>query len=281
MGLRSFFHKIIIGFERKKGTSLPRPSEAKKYGDNGEDKFIIDVLSRLPYCNIKKNIIIKTPTGNAEIDCLMLYKNKLFAIEIKRWKGQLIERDEHFIKYKSDRYTNDIYSNVLKSPFKQLGRAIYLLKKQIPDNAWVNPIVFFEESTVIDIESNNVWFNDVDKLISYITKEGKASQESSAKSFFDKCVAADYLFDISQGKYLRCAISDDSLNFITHLGKIKKRDIASINIEHHWAYDELKIKMRNKHTCTITVENGSVAVLENGSVSRYSLSKIDRIVLSN
>ena len=171
MGL---FHKIKIGFTRKGEPSIPYTSAAKKYGDWGEDEFVYAIKSSLLDCKIKKNVIIQTSEGNAEIDCLILYKNKLFAIEIKRWKGQLVERGDNFIQYKRDQWTDEIHTKQHKSPFKQLGRAIYLLRKQITDNAWINPIVLFEDSGFIETESDNVWFDNTGKLLLYIINEGKA-----------------------------------------------------------------------------------------------------------
>ena len=135
-------------------SSIPYTSQAKKYGDWGEDEFVYTIQSRLPDCKIKKNIIIQTAEGNAEIDCLILYKNKLFAIEIKRWKGRLVDHDSNFVQYKRDRWTDEIHTKNHKSPFKQLGRAVYLLRKQIPDNAWINAVVFFEEADYIETESD-------------------------------------------------------------------------------------------------------------------------------
>ena len=38
-------------------SSIPYTSEAKRYGDCGEDEFVLAIQSRLPNCKIKKNII--------------------------------------------------------------------------------------------------------------------------------------------------------------------------------------------------------------------------------
>ena len=144
MGIGNFFHKIGIGFTRLGENSIPHTTQAKRYGNWGEDEFVYQIRTHLPNCQIKRNIVIQTLEGNAEIDCLILYNNKLFAIEIKRWKGQLTECDGQFVQRKLDRWTDEIHTKVHKSPFKQLGRAVYLLRKQIPDNAWINNIVFFD-----------------------------------------------------------------------------------------------------------------------------------------
>ena len=259
--------------------SIPYTSSAKRYGDWGEDEFVLAIQSQLPDCKIKKNIIIQTVEGNAEIDCLILYKNKLFAIEVKRWKGQLIERNGNFVQYKRDRWTDEIHTKVQKSPFKQLGRAVYLLRKQIPDSAWLNTIVFFEESDYIETDSDSVWFDDIDKLAAHIMNQGKSSWGNNAASFFDKCIAADYLYCNSWGKSLHCIVCNDSLRFTTSTGILDRRNIHSISIHHHWSYDEVNITTKDGACHVINIENGSVFVIDNGQGYRYALCKLDYIRL--
>ncbi len=221
--------------------------------------------------------MIQTAEGNAEIDCLILYKNKLFAIEIKRWKGQIVEGNDNFIQYKRDRWTDEIHTKYHKSPFKQLGRAVYLLRNQISDKAWVNTVVFFEEADCIEIRNGNTWFNNISDLTSYIVNSGKASYGNNANVFFEKCIAADYLYCKSWGKSLHCIVCDDSLRFNTPEGIVTKHAIHSISIIHHWSYDELKIKTVNG-TCFISkIENASIFVIDNGVKKKYALSKIDYI----
>lgn len=261
--------------------SLPYTTQAKKYGDWGEDEFVYVIQSRLPDCKIKKNIIIQTTEGNAEIDCLILYKNKLFAIEVKRWKGRLVDHDGNFIQYKRDRWTDEMHTKVHKSPFKQLGRAVYLLRKQIPDNAWINTVVFFEESDHIEAESDNVWFDDVDELISHIVSDGKTSWRNNASAFFEKCIAADYLYSNSWGKSLHCIICDNSLKFSTSNGILNRSNIQSISIAHHWSYDEVKIVTKDGARHIVNIENGSIYVINTGYKYRYALCKLDYIHLGN
>ena len=281
MGLKNFFHKIKIGFTRMGEPSLPYTTQAKKYGDWGEDEFVYAIQSCLPDCKIKKNVIIQTLEGNAEIDCLILYKDKIFAIEIKRWKGRLVDRDGNFIQYKRDRWTDEIHTKVHKSPFKQLGRAVYLLRKQIPDNAWINAVVFFEEADYIETESDNVWFDNINELVSHIISDGKSTWGNNASAFFEKCIVADYLYSNSWGKSLHCIICDDSFRFVTSNGTLNRHNIQSISISHHWSYDEVKITTRNgtHHICNI--ENGSIYVIDNGYKYRYALCKLDYIHLGN
>ena len=70
MGIQSFFHKIKMGIVRAGASSIPRPSEAKRYGNCGEDVFVDMLRRELPDCELKRNVVISTPDGNAEIDCL-------------------------------------------------------------------------------------------------------------------------------------------------------------------------------------------------------------------
>lgn len=98
MGIRAFFHKIKTGFVRLGEPSIPCVTAAKRYGNDGEDEFTYMLYRELPSCKIKRNVVIIAPEGNAEIDCLVLYQNKLFAIEVKRWKGRLMEREDGFLQ---------------------------------------------------------------------------------------------------------------------------------------------------------------------------------------
>ncbi len=281
MGIRAFFHKIKMGFVRAAEPSIPYVSEAKRYGDYGEDEFTYMLRRELPMCEIKRNIVITTPEGNAEIDCLVLYRNKLFAIEVKRWKGRLTEGEYGFLQEKTDRWTGETHMKHLKSPFKQLGRAVYLLKKQIPVKAWVNTVVFFEDDELesVSVGSDNVWFDRCQDLVNHMCHEGKTSFGRSATDFFEACVPADYLYANAWGKSLHCRIHRASLLFRTPQGVIDPAGIASIRISHHWSYDELYIKMSDGSERTVTFENARIQVIDNGRVGIYALCKLDYIEL--
>ena len=281
MGIRAFFHKIKMGFVRAGESSIPYINEAKRYGNYGEDKFTYRLRRELPSCKIKRNVVISTPDGNAEIDCLALHNNKLFAIEVKHWKGCLTERDDGFLQEKNDRWTGETHTKLLKSPFKQLGRAIYLLRKQIPIKAWVNAVVFFEDDELESVTafSDNVWFDRYQDLVDYISNDGKVSFGAGAEDFFDKCVPADYLYANAWGKSLHCIINRTTLRFESPQGNIYADNIISIHISHHWSYDELHITMTNGSKRTITLENAKIQVSDNGRISTYALCKLDYIEL--
>ena len=281
MGIGGFFHKIGIGFTRLGENSIPHTTQAKRYGNWGEDEFVYHIKNHLPNCQIKRNIVINTLDGNAEIDCLILYNNKLFAIEIKRWKGELIERDGQFVQYKRDRWTDEWHAKSHKSPFRQLNRAIYLLRKQIPEKAWINSIVYFEEADNLSINSEGVWFENIYSLIEYILNDGQTSYGNNAQTFFDKCIPADYLYSNSWDKSLHCIICDDSLIFKTQNKFLKRSDISTISVKHHWSYDDLIIKTKQGNRYTFKAENAHIRVIENGYARQYALCKLDYIELGN
>lgn len=281
MGLFSLINKIRIGFIRSKENSIPCESSIKKYGNFGEDKFVRDIQQVLPDCQIKRNVLVSSSDGNAEIDCLILYRNKLFAVEVKRWKGRIIETDDGFIQKKTDRWTGEIHEKHLNSPFRQLNRAIYFLKHQIPIKVWINAIVFFEDSefeTAL-ISSDNLWLSDIDEMARYISCDGKSSKPSDVEKFFELCVSADLLYSRNWNKSLRCIIDKDSLKFQTSHGTVFRDIIDCIQIEHHWSYDELNIKLIDGKSFTTTMENKKIMVNENGVYREYALCKLDYIKL--
>ncbi len=281
MGIRKIFHKFVVGFERLLEPSVPQPTEEKRYGNTGEVDFIREIKSYLPDCKIKKNVIINTLEGNAEIDCLILYKNKIFAVEIKRWKGSLYEQDGCFIQRKYEKWTGEVHNKNHKSPFKQLGRAIFLLRKKFPEYVWINPIVFFKDADFIEIDSDNVWFNNIETLVSYVVKDGKNTRYD-ATAFFNKCVAADYLYYDSKRQPVACIICDEFLNFKTKTGKtISRCDIKEIRINHYWSYDELKILTFSGKIYSSKREKSYVHIIDNGQKKKYSLSKLDYIKLGD
>jgi hypothetical protein len=261
--------------------SIPHTTQAKRYGNWGEDEFVYHIRTHLPNCQIKRNIIIQTLEGNAEIDCLILYNNKLFAIEIKRWKGELTECDGQFVQRKLDRWTDEWHTKIQKSPFRQLARAIYLLRKQVPEKAWINSIVYFEDADRISINNENTWFDNVYSLTEYIQNNGQVSYGNNAQAFFNQCIPADYLYSNFWDKSLHCVICDDSLIFRISNKVVHKSDISTISIEHHWSYDELYIKTRQGITYNTKCENEHIKVIENGYARQYALCKLDYIELGN
>lgn len=277
MGIKAFFHKIKTGFVRRGESSIPYTPPEKQYGNRGEDGFVSVLKTQLPDCRIKRNVVIQTPEGNAEIDCLILYKAKLFAVEVKRWKGNITETEDGFVQRKTDRWTEEIHTRYHKSPFKQLNRAIYLLRKQIPQNAWINAVVFFEDAENVSANEDYAWFTEVSDLVEYIQHSGKSSFGNNASVFFEQCTPADHLYANSWNKSLHCVIDDASLQFNIGGVHLSKQDISSIVIYHHWSYDTLRITAHNNCIYDTELENTSITVVDNGRRARYALCKLDRI----
>lgn len=283
MGL---FKKIKVFFARLGGNSLPIEGGKKRYGNNGEDYFNNDLKKYLPECQIKRNIFIKTEKTTSEMDCLILYQNKLFAVEIKTWKGEITENGDVFIQKKKDKYTGEIYTKTLNSPFKQINRAIYLLKEELKGDVWINPIVYFagDDYKKINVSDKHVYFYNMEGLISYIKNYGKETfKKDEAINFFLKCRESDYIYSSSLfDKSVHCIIFNASLNFETKEGLLTRKDIYGICITHHMTFDELEFYLKDNTRRKIKVENGSIKVKSiNECVSTYSFSKISFIKLGN
>lgn len=277
--MRKLWNSLKLLFARCFGISIPYVSEQKTFGMEGEEQLSKKILELIPSCCIKNNIIIHTSEGNAEIDCLVLVGSRLFAIEVKRWKGDLIETEQCMIQKKVDQWTEEIYIKQHRSPFKQLGRAIYLLHNQVKSSAWINPVVFFEDADSVCIESEGVWFKDASDLLTYMTFGGKSSPGYSASDLFDRCIASDYLFSKSRGTFLMGRISDKSLCFHTEGSWIKRSSILDIKICHHLLYDELEIQLKNGRKRTVRLDNEQLEIENNGEKFVYSFCKIDYIRL--
>lgn len=273
MGIGQFFHNLRTGVARSFQPALPNVSQEKQYGDWGEDALAYRLRMQLPTAAVKRNVIVRTNEGNAEIDCLVQYKNKLFAIEVKRWKGVIAEQGDYFVQYKQDTWTDDVHTKSYRSPFKQLGRAVYLLRKQIEEPAWINPVVFFADAERVAISSDQTWFTDVDRLLAYIVHEGRPSPADKAQVFFNRCIAADCVYDL-QGQALRYIVCDDFLRFCAPNVPQPRAILRGVQIQHHWAHDELHIFTRNGGGHVMTLENGAVHVLDNGRLLSLPLCKV-------
>lgn len=260
--------------------SIPYSTSAEYYGIQGEDEFGYSLSSHLPDCRIKRNVIIETPDGNAEIDCFVFYNNKLFAIEVKSWKGYLTETENGFVQRKVDRWTDEIHTKYHKSPFKQLSRAIYLLKRQIPIKVWINPIVYFENATYISVGDDKVYFSNIEDMVKYIKNCGKETFGNNANLFFNSCTVTDRLYSKSRQK-LDCIIPKKSLCFNTKCTTLNKSNIRHISIEHYWYYDALKIETIGGEIYTANIENGHIDVTVNGKYYRYAFCKLNYIEIGN
>lgn len=192
----------------------------------------------------------------------------------------MTETDEGFIQEKTDQWTGEIYRKYQKSPFRQLNRAVYLLRKEIPGRVWINSVVYFEDDDFEGLSafSKNRWFSNINDLGNYIKNEGKISYgKNEAQKFFDKCVSADFLYAKSWDKSLHCIITSESLNIQTEQGLVTRSDISEMHIVHHFSYDEVNITMKDNSYRRAVIENGKITVNDGGKLSDYSLCKLDYI----
>lgn len=275
------FHKLKVGLSRIfNSSSVAYITEVKRYGNAAEFE-LSDFLERsIPNCKVKSNVLISLPNegAQAEIDCLVLLDDKLFAIEIKHWKGSIVEREDGFHIYKQDKYTDDVWEKVLKSPFRQVARAVSMLKKQTDNRDWVQTVVFFEEALSVQVLGDDVWFDDPSDLANYMMNYQNRHRSNGNIRCFSNAIAADYIYS---GTYrnLHCIIDDKSLCFDVEGKCLNKQDISWIDIEHHFSYEDLHIYSRNGNAVTVQVENGRIYATENDMCREYSLCKIDRILL--
>ena len=274
-------HKLKVGLGRIfNSSSVGYTPEVKRYGNSAEFGLASFLRQRIPDCQVKSNVIISLPNENteAEIDCLVLYEDKLFAIEIKHWKGIIVEHEDGFHTYKQDRYTDDIWEKVLKSPFRQIGRAVTMLKKQTNNRDWIQTIVYFEGASSVQINGSDIWFDDASELANYILNFENRYRSNGNIRCFQSAVASDFIYS---GAYrnLHCIIDNASLCFNFGSTTLTRRDISVIDIEHHFSYDTLFIHLHNGNTVTLKSENGRIYTTENKVRRTYSLCKIDRIIL--
>ena len=191
----------------------------------------------------------------------------------------MYETENGFVQEKTDQWTGETHKKFVKSPFGQLNRSIYLLKKSIPEKAWINSVVFFDNDEFEEIStfSKDIWFSDISQLADYIVNEGKETKHHNAVNFFDKCRQSDLLYSNVWDRSLHCLICDESLKFLVENTPLSRSQIEHIEIEHHWSYDEIFITSLNGRVYSCIHENSKIGVIENRRVKEYALCKLDYI----
>ena len=278
---KKLFHKIVIGFKRKFEKSIPAVEENKKFGRQGEDYFAENIKLQLPTCEIKRNVFVSAESSNAEIDCLILYENKLFAVEIKNWKGELTEsNDGGVVQKKTDKWTGKRHEKCLRSPFGQIKRAVYLLKKQIPGSVWINAIVYFNNGAYrAEPGSEETWFADINETVRYIKTDGEPSYGENAYKFFRRCIESDCLKN--KDNFLCCAISDESLRFSVDNELLTRNDISGLRFKHHWSYDEVCLALKTGKERKLKEENLKLKVTVSDGTREYAVCKLNDVELGN
>ena len=274
------FRKIGIGIKRAFESNNDRIDESKVFGNSGETFFYKELVSILPKdAIIKRNIVISTNGKSGEIDFLVVYQNKVFAIELKNWKGAITNNGDTFYQDKPDKYTYEVHHKEAKSPFRQIKRNIYNLKEQTTKRVFINPIIYFLNNSEVYLNCDDVWFNNMNGLYSYITREGSTSYPNDINYLLKKLVIADKIY----GKY---GMDHNITGFIregairTDFG-VDKRDIDYITFEHHFSSDDITVVLLNGSARSFNLENGYIFVEHDKKVDTFYYAKIDYIVIGH
>ncbi len=280
MGL---FHTLRVGLQRKFLARGPRPvAEEKQYGDQGENYFAQEIQRLLPACQIKTNVLIHLPADrthpatDAEIDCLVLFQGRLFAVEVKHWKGNLLQQGDRILKRKKDAYTDEVHETVLSNPFAQIKRAISLLKKETGCFAWIWPIVYFCEADQVICEDETAWFQSVQAIVSYIKGVQGATDPKKAASCFEKSREADRIVANNRCVY-RCRILDDSFKFYGNQRVYTRKDIASVQVLHHFAKDEIYLTLHTGEQKRFVAQTASLVAYHDKKNHRYDYARLNAI----
>ena len=83
------------------------------------------------------------------------------------------------------------------------------------------------------------------------------------------------------GNSLHCLVCDESLRFQVGDRLLTRAEISSIQIEHYWSCDDLHIQTRDGGQYTVSMENGTFCVYDNGHKERYAFCKMESIELGD
>lgn len=134
--IKNLFKSIRSGFDRKNAQPLPDEDSAKKFGTEGEWQTYEDIQKFLPGGEFKRNVLsFENGSVFKETDLVILYEKRLYVVEIKNWRGRLVQKGKSYFKVKKGVLVK------VKDPFAQVQRSIAILKKQYHISTWVTPIV--------------------------------------------------------------------------------------------------------------------------------------------
>lgn len=146
-------------------------SPVKRAGRQGE-KFAQNVLSEILtaddywFVNVKFSV----DDRRAELDNVIVNQNGIFIIEVKNLVGELHgEIDSpRWTKYKYT-YDTQVYRKVIKNPFKQVHRQVWLFKQYLKKHdihIWIKGYLFFvERNCPVVSEEVLVTQRDIEKAI--------------------------------------------------------------------------------------------------------------------
>lgn len=281
MGIKKFFKTLNLGIKRAFGTSLPYVDGAKRIGIYGEDILYDNLNELLPNAKIYKNVCYDKDNAYGDIDFVIINENKVFILELKTWRGDIYQEDGCFYQEKTSSY-GERYGKELKDPFHQIKRHIYILKKQFP-KLWFEPIVFFLGADSLHLANNGVsWFTDVDALVNFIKCANvRTNYDNNIAYFKNNIVCYDKIVSYKHSNKLKsCIIDEQCLHFKIAKKEIYKKDILTINVEHHFSFDILTIKLITGNEVTIKLDNHLLYYKDSGNIYKVNLSKVDGIAVN-
>lgn len=253
--------------ERLFASALESESDEKSYGNQGENEFFEELAAISPEIFCKKNIILE----KAEIDALLFYENKVFAVEIKNLKGSISGTESQIFREK------DGFQEEIKNPFQQIKRAIYILKKSFP-NVYINEIVYFHDAENVSVKSDKV-FDSVEKLADYIRLNGKPSDKNNIESLKNEVSGADILQKngLFGKRSEKCVIDSHGFCFSVNNEIIEKAMIRSIIIKHSLTKDDLLLILKDGRRVSLSLPNFMFFGYDGNERRKYAFAKIDCI----
>lgn len=180
-GIKNFFKKVGAGISRSSGSSIPYTPAEKRVGNYGEEEVYDSLRRALPEATIFRSIVLDENLAKGEIDFLVIYKFKVFVVELKTWRGDIYQEGEQFYQDKESS-AGETYTNELGNPFRQVKRNVYLIKQQFK-SIWFEPAIIFIEADSVNINSDISWF---DKKLFCIIDEESLHFVINGKEIFKK-----------------------------------------------------------------------------------------------
>ena len=286
---RQFFHKLgntiaCIG-KRTFSKNVPYEEDWEIYGDEGEKYVQCELNKLLPNANIFCNILtINDDRVIGEIDTLVILDDKIFAIEVKHYRGDIYEENGELYQ---DKPNAECVTRLPRNPFKQIKSNVYKFKNiNNGEDYWINEAVFFVGADSIDIVSYDNWFTNIDCLVEYMLNEGRPSKRTSIDYVVSKINCRDEIIGRGLWSKKRCdRIIRDVLTFENAEGQnvdIDLHNVKKIIVEkHRMSRDDLAIIMRDDSSIQVVATDTTISVKDYlGNIERYMFSKIDAVYLN-
>lgn len=278
LSFKKFLNNFRLFIKRRRGNGVEYEKEVQRYGRENEDKFFTQLRNALPIqSDIFKNVLIcDNDVVKGEIDYLIIFNDKFFAIELKGYVGEIEKSGDELVQYK------DCDIKYYKSPTKQLNTNVYLFKKFYGIKSYVQDAVFFNEGQIKEggeIDEN--WFFDFDELMKFISERGKSCYIGEREKLKKEIVCQDEI--LSNGNADKGRIIYNKFLVKNSDGKdvvLKLQNVSYIKIKHKLLTDELHVIDTCGKVSVFTAQNSYLDLKNHkGEEKRYAMSKIDDIII--